>query len=401
MSLFANVSLAPRDPLLGLVELYKADPNPSKVDLSLGVYTDEEGKIPVLKCVAVVQNELLKQQAPKGYLPIDGLPAYDETVRALYFGAESEAVKSRRIVTVQSVAGTGAIKLGSDFLHTLVPDAAVLVSDPTWANHHAIFKGSGFQVGTYPYYDEENKGIRFDDMMQTLQSAKRNTIVVLHACCHNPTGYDLSPAQWDQVLTVMQKNGLIPFMDMAYQGFGDGFEEDGYAIQKLLSMGMQFFMSTSFSKIFSIYGERAGALSVVCDSTDEAERVLSQIKQLVRANYSNPPTFAAQIISTILGSKSLRQQWFEELNIMRHRVQSLRETLVKKLQEAGVQRDMSFIARQKGMFSYTGLNKAQMLRIRSEYGIYGTDAGRICVASLNDKNMDYVARSITKIVNEV
>lgn len=399
MSLFSDVALAPRDPILGLTDVFRADPNPDKVDLTIGVYTDEAGKIPVLKCVGTVQDQLAMVHEPKGYLPIDGLASYDRHVQALYFG-EHEAVGSGRIVTVQSLGGTGALKLGADFLYTLVPDAQVLISDPTWANHHSIFKGAGFKnVGTYPYYDAVTKGVKFDAMMAALKDAKPDSIVVLHACCHNPTGYDMTPEQWDEVLGVVQKNGLIPFLDIAYQGFGDGFEQDGFVVQKLLALGVNFFAASSFSKIFSMYGERIGALSVVCDNKDEAQRVSSQIKQLIRSNYSNPPTFAAQIISIILDDMTLRQQWFKELDGMCKRVKSLRASLVSKLEEAGAQMDMSFIGRQKGMFSYTGLTKEQMLRIRYEFGIYGTDAGRICVASLNAKNLDYVATSIAKILN--
>lgn len=399
MALFSDVALAPRDPILGLADVFKADPNPNKVDLTIGVYTDEAGKIPVLKSVARVQDQLAQEHQPKGYLPIDGLASYNRHVQALYFGAH-EAVSSGRIATVQSLGGTGALKLGADFLYTLVPDAAVLISDPTWANHHAIFKGAGFKnVGTYPYYDAIAKGVKFDALMEALRQARPNSIVVLHACCHNPTGYDMTSEQWDAVLAVVQKNGLIPFLDIAYQGFGDGFEQDGFVVQKLLALGVNFFAASSFSKIFSMYGERIGALSVVCDTQDEAQRVLSQIKQLVRSNYSNPPTCAAQIISVVLDDVALRQQWLLELDDMCQRVRLLRESLVSKLEGVGVQMDMGFIGKQKGMFSYTGLTKEQMLRIRSEFGIYGTDAGRICVASLNAGNLDYVAASIAKVVN--
>ncbi len=397
-SLFSAVELAPRDPILGLNEQFASDPNPAKVNLGVGVYFDDTGKLPVLRCVAAAERQLLEATKPKGYLPIDGIAAYDKAVQGLVFGADSEAVTAGRVATVQALGGTGGLKLGADFLKRLNPSAKVLISDPSWENHRALFTNAGFTVETYPYYDEVSQGIRFADMLAALRAAPAGTVVVLHACCHNPTGYDLAPAQWDDVVETVKSRGLVPFLDMAYQGFGDGIAEDGAVIAKFIASGVGFFVSTSFSKSFSLYGERVGALSVVCSSRDECARVLSQLKIVIRTNYSNPPTFGAQLVATVLGTPALREQWEDELGGMRERIRSMRQALVAKLQQAGVKRDMNFVLRQKGMFSYSGLTKEQMQRLRSEFGVYGLDSGRICVAALNSRNIDGVVSAITKVL---
>jgi aromatic-amino-acid transaminase len=397
MSLFAAVEMAPRDPILGLNEQFAADPNPAKVNLGVGVYFDDEGKLPLLKCVAAAEQQLLEAKKPRGYLPIDGIAAYDKAVQGLVFGADSDVVKGGRVATVQALGGTGGLKIGADFLKRVNPAAKVLISDPSWENHRALFTNAGFEVGTYPYYDADKRGIRFDDMLAALQAAPKGTIVVLHACCHNPTGYDITAAQWSQVVQAVKSAGLVAFLDMAYQGFGEGIAEDGAVIQQFLDAGIDFFVSTSFSKSFSLYGERVGALSVVCDSADEAARVLSQLKIVIRTNYSNPPTFGAQVVATVLTTPALRAQWEEELAGMRQRIKLMRSLLVEKLQAAGLNQDVSYIVRQKGMFSYSGLSKEQMQRLRSEFGVYGVDSGRICVAALNSRNIDAVATAIAKV----
>ncbi|WP_157264524.1 amino acid aminotransferase [Azohydromonas aeria] len=397
MSLFAAVEMAPRDPILGLNEQFAADPNPAKVNLGVGVYFDDEGKLPLLKCVAAAEEQLLAAKKPRGYLPIDGIAAYDKAVQGLVFGADSDAVKGGRVATVQALGGTGGLKIGADFLKRVNPSAQVLISDPSWENHRALFTNAGFEVGTYPYYDADKRGVRFDDMLAALRAAAKGTVVVLHACCHNPTGYDITPEQWTQVVAAVKDAGLVAFLDMAYQGFGEGIAEDGAVIQQFLDAGIDFFVSTSFSKSFSLYGERVGALSVVCDSADEAARVLSQLKIVIRTNYSNPPTFGAQVVATVLTTPSLRAQWEEELAGMRQRIKQMRAALVEKLQAAGVQSDVSYIVRQKGMFSYSGLSKEQMQRLRSEFGVYGVDSGRICVAALNSRNIDAVAKAIAQV----
>ncbi len=398
MSLFSAVEMAPRDPILGMTEQFNADPNPAKVNLGVGVYFDANGKLPILQCVLAAEKQLADAPKPKGYLPIDGLAAYDRAVQELVFGAASDALRDGRIATVQTLGGTGGLKVGADFLQRLRPEARVLLSDPSWENHRALFTQAGFGVDTYPYYDAENHGVRFDAMLGALQAAPQGTIVVLHACCHNPTGCDLDAAQWQQVVRVMQSRGLVPFLDMAYQGFGDGISEDGAAVRQFLNSGMELLVATSFSKSFSLYGERVGALSVVCASKDEAARVLSRLKVLIRGNYSNPPTHGATVVATVLTTPALRQQWEGELAGMRQRIRAMREALVQRLAAAGVKRDMRFILRQKGMFSYSGLSAAQMQRLRGEFGVYGIDSGRICVAALNERNLDTVAAAIGQVL---
>ena len=396
-SLFAAVEMAPRDPILGLNEQFNADPNPAKVNLGVGVYYDDNGKLPLLKCVQQAEKQMSETLTPRGYLPIDGIAAYDKAVQGLVFGADSAAVKEGRIATVQGIGGTGGLKIGADFLKRVNPNAKVLISDPSWENHRALFTNAGFPVDTYPYYDAAKRGVNFEGMLAALNSAPTGTIVVLHACCHNPTGYDITPAQWEQVVQVVKAKNLVPFLDMAYQGFGEGIAEDGAVIAQFMNAGLDFFVSTSFSKSFSLYGERVGALSVACASKDEAARVLSQLKIVIRTNYSNPPTHGAQVVATVLNTPALRALWEEELAGMRVRIKQMRTALLEKLKAAGVKQDMSFITQQKGMFSYSGLNKDQMQRLRSEFGIYGVDSGRICVAALNSKNIDAVVSAIVKV----
>ena len=399
-SIFSAVEMAPRDPILGITEAFAADTNPKKVNLGVGVYYDENGKLPLLRCVQAAEKAMADVPKARGYLPIDGIAAYDAVVKALVFGADSEPVKSGRIATVQGVGGTGALKVGADFLKKLNPHAKVLISDPSWENHRALFSNAGFMVESHPYFDPTANGglggINFAGMLAAFNAAPAGTIVVLHACCHNPTGYDISSAQWDAVISVVKARGLVPFLDMAYQGFGYGLKEDGVAVQKFVDAGLTFFVSTSFSKSFSLYGERVGALSVLCQSSDEAARILSQLKIVIRTNYSTPPTHGGAVVAAVMTDPKLRAMWEEELGEMRLRIKAMRQELVDGLKSAGVTRDMSFITTQIGMFSYSGLTKDQMVRLRSEFGVYGTDAGRMCVAALNSKNIDYVCASIAK-----
>lgn len=398
MSLFNAVEMAPRDPILGLNEQFNADTNPNKVNLGVGVYYDDNGKLPLLECVQKAEKLMAEAPKARGYLPIDGIAAYDAAVKNLVFGAGSEPVKSGRIATVQALGGTGGLKIGADFLRKIKPQAKVLISDPSWENHRALFTQAGFTVETYPYYNAAKRGIDFDGMLTALNMAPEGTVAVLHACCHNPTGYDITPAQWDQVIATVKARKLVPFLDMAYQGFGHGIAEDGAVIAKFLDAGIDFFVSTSFSKSFSLYGERVGALSVLCSSKDEADRVLSQLKIVIRTNYSNPPTHGATVVATVLNTPELRALWEKELGDMRTRIKQMRVALVEKLKGAGVKQDMGFITDQIGMFSYSGLSKDQMVRLRNEFGVYGTDTGRMCVAALNSKNIDYVCQSIAKVL---
>ncbi len=398
MSLFAAVEMAPRDPILGLNEQFNADTNPAKVNLGVGVYTDENGKLPLLACVKAAEAQLVEAARARGYLPIDGIAAYDKAVQGLVFGEGSPLVAAGRVATVQALGGTGGLKVGADFLKKINPNAKVLISDPSWENHRALFTNAGFTVDTYPYYDASKQGVNFDAMLAALNAAVAGTIVVLHACCHNPTGYDISTAQWDAVIEAVKSRKLVAFLDMAYQGFGDGIAEDGAVIGRFVQSGVDFFVSTSFSKSFSLYGERVGALSVVCESKEEASRVLSQLKIVIRTNYSNPPTHGAQVVATVLTTPALRAQWEQELAGMRNRIKAMRGALVERLKAAGVKQDVSFINTQRGMFSYSGLTKPQMERLRSEFGVYGVDSGRICVAALNEKNLGYVAEAIAKVL---
>ncbi len=398
MSFFSAVEMAPRDPILGLNDQFAADTNPAKVNLGVGVYYDDQGKLPLLGCVQAAEQAMMATPKARGYLPIDGLAAYDAGVKALVFGTDSEPIQSARVTTVQAIGGTGGLKIGADFLHRLNPRAEVLISDPSWENHRALFTNAGFLVKNYRYYDAKNRGIDFEGMLADLASAAPGSIAVLHACCHNPTGYDISAAQWDQVVAMCKSRGLLPFLDMAYQGFGYGLAEDGAAVQKFTAAGLSFFVASSFSKSFSLYGERVGALSVLCDNQDEAARVLSQLRVVIRTNYSNPPTHGGTVVAAVLANPQWRALWESELAGMRTRIKAMRQKLVDGLKAAGLQQDMGFITGQIGMFSYSGLSREQMVRLRQEFGVYGTDTGRMCVAALNGKNIDYVCASIAKVI---
>lgn len=398
VSMFSTVEMAPRDPILGLNEQFNADTNPAKVNLGVGVYFDDSGKLPLLKCVQAAEAAMAAAPKPRGYLPIDGIAAYDTAVKGLVFGADSAIIKEGRVATVQGIGGTGALKIGADFLKKLYPQSKVLISDPSWENHRALFTNAGFTVDNYAYYDAASRTVNFPAMLASLKAAAPNSIVVLHACCHNPTGYDISATDWDQVVAVVKANNLVAFLDMAYQGFGYGIQEDGAVIGKFVDAGLNFFVSTSFSKSFSLYGERVGALSVACASKEECDRVLSQLKIAIRTNYSNPPTHGATVCANVLNNPDLRAMWETELGEMRVRIKAMRSAFVEKLKAAGVKADMSFITTQIGMFSYSGLSKDQMVRLRNEFGVYGTDSGRMCVAALNSKNIDYVCASIAKVM---
>jgi aromatic-amino-acid transaminase len=398
MSLFSAVEMAPRDPILGLNEQFNGDTHPNKVNLGVGVYFDDNGKLPLLACVQAAEKTMMDKPTARGYLPIDGIAAYDAAVKSLVFGADSEPVVSGRVATIQALGGTGGLKIGADFLKRISPTAKVLISDPSWENHRALFTNAGFVVESYRYYNAATRGLDFAGMLEDLNAAAPGSIVVLHACCHNPTGYDIAPEQWDEVIAVVKAKALIPFLDMAYQGFGYGIAEDGAVIGKFVAAGLDFFVSTSFSKSFSLYGERVGALSVLCASKEEAARVLSQLKIVIRTNYSNPPTHGGAIVAAVLGNPELRALWEKELGEMRVRIKAMRQALVDGLKAAGVTQDMSFITQQIGMFSYSGLSKEQMVRLRSEFGVYGTDTGRMCVAALNSKNIGHVCASIAQVI---
>ncbi|MDP3031715.1 MAG: amino acid aminotransferase [Rhodocyclaceae bacterium] len=396
-SLFANVEMAPRDPILGLNEAFNADKNPAKVNLGVGVYFGDDGKIPLLAAVKAAEKARLEAQPPRGYQPIDGTPAYNGAVQNLLFGKDSELLAAGRSVTCQCLGGTGALKVGADYLKQLLPGSTVYISDPSWENHRALFENAGFPVKEYAYYDAATRGVDFAAMKASLAAMPAKSIVVLHACCHNPTGADITAAQWAEVVAAIKEKNLVAFIDMAYQGFADSIQQDAAALDLFTASGLQFFVSSSFSKSFSLYGERVGALTIVTASKDESARVLSQVKRVIRTNYSNPPTHGGAIVAAVLSSPELRQMWEDELAGMRDRIRVMRSSLVEKLAAAGA-KDFSFINVQRGMFSYTGLTAAQVEKMRAEYGIYAVSTGRICVAALNTRNIEYVAKAVAAVL---
>jgi aromatic-amino-acid transaminase len=389
----AAVPMAPADPILGVTEAFAADANPKKVNLGVGVYTDDNGKIPLLECVRHAESERLKTAPPRGYLPIDGLAAYDRAVQALVFSEES-----RNIVTVQALGGTGGLKIGADFLKHINPSAEVWISEPSWENHRQLFEAAGFTVKSYAYYEPTTHGLDFAGMQRALNTIPAGSIVVLHACCHNPTGVDLSKENWSTVLEIVRSRGLVPFLDLAYQGFAEGLDEDAFAARLFAGAMSPVFLSSSFSKSFSLYGERVGALSVVTASPEEAMRVLSQIKRIVRTNYSNPPTHGGEIVATVLNNPQLRSLWAREVGAMRERIKDMRKRLVDKIHARVRDADFSFVLKQRGMFSYSGLSREQVRRLREEYSIYTIETGRICVAALTSKNVEYVADAIARVI---
>lgn len=397
--MFEHIDAYAGDPILSLMETFKADPRGDKVNLSIGLYYDAQGVIPQLDAVqqAYARNEG-RRAIPSLYLPMEGLKPFREAVQSLLFGADSPVLNAGRVATIQTLGGSGALKVGADFLKRYFPQSEVWVSDPTWDNHVAIFEGAGFTVHSYPYFDPQTLGVDFDAMLTTLAGLPRRSIVLLHPCCHNPTGSDLTPAQWDRVIEQARDRGLIPFLDIAYQGFGGGIDEDAYAIRTLAAAGQPFLVANSFSKIFSLYGERVGGLSVVCESGDAAECVLGQLKATVRRNYSSPPTLGAELVSTVLNDAALKASWQSEVEAMRARIIVMRKTLRDALKHTLPERDFDYLTQQRGMFSYTGLSAAQVDRLREEFGVYLIRSGRICVAGLNEMNVGQVAEAFARVM---
>lgn len=397
--MFQKVDAYAGDPILSLMERFKVDPRSDKVNLSIGLYYDENGVIPQLQAVAQAEERL--NASPHGasiYLPMEGLNSYRSAIAPLLFGAEHPALLEGRIATIQTLGGSGALKVGADFLKTYFPSSQVWVSDPTWENHVAIFGGAGFEVNTYPWFDNETNGVRFEALLETLQTLPAQSIVLLHPCCHNPTGSDLTDAQWDGVVEILKARELIPFLDIAYQGFGAGMEEDAYAIRAIASAGLPALVSNSFSKIFSMYGERVGGLSVVCEDADAAGRVLGQLKATVRRNYSSPPNFGAQVVSAVLNDEQLKANWLAEVETMRRRILDMRQALVSVLKAEMPERNFDYLLQQRGMFSYTGLSAAQVDRLRDEFGVYLIASGRMCVAGLNSHNVQRVAQAFAAVM---
>ncbi len=397
-SLLANLKMAPRDPILGMTEAFVADSNPDKVNLGVGVYYDDRGKVPLLECVRLTDRALTESSLARPYLAMDGIPEYVRAVQALLFGADHPAARQGRITTVQAVGGTGALKVGADFIKRLAPDAAIYLSDPSYDNHRPLFEQAGFRIEMYPYYDPHTHGIKFDEMMSFLGKAPKGAIVLFHACCHNPTGVDIRDEQWGEVIELVSARRLVPFLDFAYQGFGEGIDEDAEVVRRFAEAMPLLLVANSFSKSFSLYGERVGALSVVAADKDEAARVLSQLKRMIRTNYSNPPSHGARIVSSILGSSDMRVLWRKEVVGMRDRVRLMRRELVDRLGQKIPGEDFSFILKQRGIFSYSGLSRDQMIALRERFSVYALESGRICVAALNSRNLDYVADSLASTV---
>ncbi|MEP9176780.1 aromatic amino acid transaminase [Enterobacter kobei] len=397
--MFQNVDAYAGDPILSLMERFKEDPRSDKVNLSIGLYYNEEGIIPQLQAVAEAEARL--NAVPHGaslYLPMEGLNAYRNTIAPLLFGADHPVLAQKRVATIQTLGGSGALKVGADFLKKYFPDSGVWVSDPTWENHVAIFEGAGFNVETYPWFDSETNGVRVEALLEKLKTLPARSIVLLHPCCHNPTGADLTNDQWDAVIEVLKARNLIPFLDIAYQGFGAGMEDDAYAIRAVARAGLPVLVSNSFSKIFSLYGERVGGLSVVCEDAEAASRVLGQLKATVRRIYSSPPNFGAQVVATVLGDEQLKASWLAEVESMRKRILSMRQELVNVLKEAVPGHNFDYLIRQRGMFSYTGLSAAQVDRLRDEFGVYLIASGRMCVAGLNASNVHRVAQAFAAVM---
>lgn len=398
-SFFSNIKMAARDPILGITEAFNNDSNSNKTNLGVGVYYDDHGKVPLLKCVQKAAEELITNLKPRTYLPIDGLAMYSKIVQDLIFSMNHIAVQEGRVITVQSLGGTGALKLGADFIKNFLPiSTKVWLSDPSWENHRALFEMAGFIVNNYPYYDSVTHEINFDNMLDKFKLIPSGSIVLLHACCHNPTGVDLSDDQWTKIITIIVSRGLIPFLDMAYQGFSNGINEDSDIVRRFAKVSKILFVANSFSKSFSLYGERVGALSIVTASNDEAKRILSQLKRIIRTNYSNPPTYGSEIITKILMSIELRELWEQELTEMRMRIYKMRQIFVDKLKEIAPFYDFDFIIKQRGMFSYSGLTKIQVQKLRDKFSIYIVDTGRICIAALNSQNINPVIHAIASIL---
>jgi aromatic-amino-acid transaminase len=395
---FAAVDMAPRDPILGVTEAYAADPNPNRVNLGVGVYTDDEGKVPVLECVRRAEQQILGSALPHNYLPIDGSKAYDNAVQQVVFGRDNPLIASGRIVTVQAVGGTGGLKVGFDLMRRVNPAADVWISDPSWENHGALLEYAGYSVNRYPYYDPATHGVKLDAMLSALEAIPSGSIVLLHACCHNPTGVDLRAEQWERVIDVVTARGLVPFLDLAYQGFADGLDADAAAVRRFSERAPVVLVASSFSKSLSLYGERVGGLSIVTQEVDEAARVLSQVKRVIRTNYSSPPSYGSQTAATVLTTPELRAMWEVELGQIRDRIKTMRRQLVERIRELRSDFNFGHIVQQRGMFSYTGLNREQVRRLREEYSIYTIDTGRICVAALTSRNIDYVSRAIASVL---
>ncbi len=394
----AALDMAPADPIISASEAFVADTNANKVNLSIGIYCNDSGKVPILDCIKHAEQKFVAAGKPKSYLPMEGLGSFNRAAQHMLFGSEHRAVREQRVVTAQTLGGSGGLKVGADFLRNLDPRAEVWISDPSWENHRALFEGAGFKVNSYPYYDAATHGIRLDAMLETLRGLPQGSIVVLHACCHNPTGLDPTPAQWQQIREVVKQAELVPFLDIAYQGFAESLDADAAEVRTFADECPFTLVASSFSKSLSLYSERVGALSIVTASADEAARALSHVKRVVRANYSGPPSYGGCLAANVLTDPELRRQWDTELAQMRDRVRTMRRQLIGKIRVLRADFDLSYVIEQRGMFSYSGLTREQVARLRDEYSIYALDSGRVCVAALNSRNIDYVAKAIAGVL---
>lgn len=398
--MFSHVEHYAGDPILGLMDKYKEDPRTDKVNLGVGVYFDDNGNLPVLNSVQKAEAQIANPPKPRPYLPMDGLVGYRTACQNLLFGKDSQVLKDKRVATTATIGGSGALKVGAEFIHQWFPQAKCYVSDPTWGNHISIFEGSGIEVGKYPYYDQASNGVKFDEMVAFFNGLNKNDVVLLHPCCHNPTGIDLTHEQWDKVLDVIKTKELIAFMDIAYQGFGEDMDSDAYAIRKAVDLGLSLFVSNSFSKNLSLYGERVGGLSVVCPTADEAKLVQGQLQFTIRRIYSSPPSHGGHVVDIVMNDEALFNEWVQEVYVMRDRIKEMRQKLRDTLEAKIAGRGFEYITKQNGMFSYTGLTPKQVERIISEFGIYMVSNGRISVAGLNSSNIDYVANAMAEVLKD-
>ncbi|MFC6205491.1 aromatic amino acid transaminase [Psychrobacter urativorans] len=398
--MFANIDYYAGDPILGLMDKFVADPNPNKVNLGIGIYYDENGQLPVLDCVKTAEQRIANPIAPRPYLPMAGLPGHRQACQDLLFGKDAQILQQGRVATIATLGGSGALKVGAEFLHEWFPQSKCYVSDPTWSNHIAIFEGCDIEVGSYPYYDKASSSIKFDEMIDFVKKLKKQDVLLLHPCCHNPTGMDLTQQQWDTLLEVIKQHELIPFMDIAYQGFGEDMDSDAYAIRKAVDMGLPVFVSNSYSKNLSLYGERVGGLSIVCPTADEAERVFGQLNFVVRRIYTSPPAHGGHVVDIVMNDDKLYQQWVNEVYSMRDRIKAMRLKLKSILETELADFDYNFdyITRQNGMFSFTGLTTEQVERLQSEFGVYLVSNSRMCMAGLNVNNVDYVAQAMATVL---
>ena len=396
--MFQHVDAYAGDPILSLNEAFQKDPRAGKINLSIGIYFDNDGRIPMMDSVRKAELAVVENAGARPYLPMEGLAAFRSEVQALLFGRDADVLKAGRVATIQSVGSSGGLKVGADFIKRYFPDSAIYVSDPTWDNHRAVFEGSGIAVKTYPYYDPVSGGVRFNELLEAVQAMPAKSVVLLHACCHNPTGVDLTPVQWDTLIPLMKQRELLPFLDIAYQGYGDGLEQDAFAIRAMADAGLSFFVANSFSKNMSLYGERCGALSVVCPDAQQATHVLGQLKATIRRNYSNPPMHGGQLVAKVLGDPALRALWEGEVEEMRERILAMRNALHQVLSAKLPGRNFDYFLHQRGMFSYTGLTAAQVDRLKDEFGVYLVRSGRMCVAGLNTKNVEAVANAMAAVL---